>query len=143
MTALARILLLFVLAGFSLRAPAEELVVVTGAKSGVVSLTPGEVINIFMGRYRYLPSGVAAQPYDLPYAHPAKARFYRLLVNKDLAEIDAYWARLVFSGKTSPPRQAMNTSELLDWLQRERGAIAYLERRHVDARVKVVLSLGY
>lgn len=120
---------------------AAELVVVTNARNGVESLSRNEVINIFMGRYRHLPGGLAALPADLPASHPAKARFYRLLVDKDLADIDAYWARLVFSGKTSPPRPLENANQLLDWIIRTTGAVAYLDRKQVDGRVRVVLAL--
>jgi ABC-type phosphate transport system substrate-binding protein len=120
---------------------AAELVVVANARCAVDSLTREQVINIFLGRYRQMPNGIAATPLDLPETHSEKARFYRLLVNKDLSEIDAYWARLVFSGKTLPPRQAANQQELVAWLARDKGAIAYMERGQIDARLKVVLSL--
>ncbi len=75
-----------------------DLVVVVNARSNVDALTRDQVTNIFLGRYRLLPSGMTAMPIDQPAGQTEKARFYRLLVNKDLSEIDAYWARLVFSG---------------------------------------------
>jgi hypothetical protein len=118
-----------------------DLVVVVNARSGVERLTTDEVINIFMGRYRQLPSGIKALPIDQPETLPEKARFYRLLVNKELPEINAYWARLIFSGKTIPPQQARNTAEVMDWLTKKRGAIGYIERSQVDSRVKIVLEL--
>ncbi|MDP2828635.1 MAG: hypothetical protein Q8O37_08515 [Sulfuricellaceae bacterium] len=123
-----------------------ELVVVANASSGVERLSRDEVINIFLGRYRQLPSGIAALPIDQPSGSPVKAQFYRKLVNKDLAEINTYWARLTFSGKTSPPRQAASTAEVLDWLASTRGAIGYVERekldeRAKDERIRIVLEL--
>ncbi|MDD4880546.1 MAG: hypothetical protein PHX10_03125 [Gallionellaceae bacterium] len=124
------------------RARAEaDLVVVVNARNGIERLTLDSVINIFMGRYRQLPSGIPAQPVDQPDGRPEKARFYRLLVNKDLAEINAYWARLIFSGRTSPPYQAKSTAEILDRLARQPGAIAYIERNQADPRVRIVLEL--
>ncbi len=118
-----------------------DMVVVVNARSGVERLTQDDVINIFLGRYRQFPSGLAALPVDQPENLPEKARFYRVLVNKDLPEINAYWARLIFSGKTSPPYQAKSAAGVMDWLARNRGAIGYIERSQVDARVKIVLEL--
>jgi hypothetical protein len=118
-----------------------DLVVVVNANSGVDKLSRDEVVNIFLGRYRQLPSGIAALPVDQPPTDPAKARFYDLLVNKDLTEINAYWARLIFSGKTSPPLQATNAAEVMDWLARRKGAIGYIDRLQVDARLRIVLDL--
>ena len=118
-----------------------EPVVVVNAGSTIVSLSRDQVINIFLGRYRQFPSGVTAMPIDQPAEHPLKAQFYRLLVNKDLAEINAYWARLIFSGKTTPPRQAASSAEVLDWLANTHGAIGYVDRNMVDARLRIVLEL--
>ncbi len=122
-------------------APAGELVVVVNARSGVDRLSREEVVNIFMGRYRVLPSGVTAWPIDQPAALPARALFYRKLVDKDLSEINAYWARLVFSGKTSPPRQARRQGEVVDWVASHVGAVGYLDSDLVDARMQIVLPL--
>jgi len=119
-----------------------EVVVIANARSGVDRLTREEVVNIFLGRFRQLPSGLSALPADLPAGHAEKERFYRLLVNKDLAEINAYWARLVFSGRTSPPRQTRDEGELLRFVSETPGAIGYLERSRIDSRVRVVFEFG-
>jgi ABC-type phosphate transport system substrate-binding protein len=115
-------------------------VVVVNARSGVERLSQDEVINIFLGRYRRLPTGVAAIPVDQPENSALRTEFYRKLVNKELNEINAYWSRLVFSGKTSPPRQAVSASEVFSMLSREPGGIAYIERGLVDNRFRIVLE---
>ena len=117
-----------------------EPVVVVNAGSGVASLSRDQVINIFLGRYRQFPSGLAALPIDQPADQPMKAQFYRMLVDKDLSEINAYWARLIFSGKTAPPRQAASSAEVVEWLARNRGAIGYVDRSMVDARLRIVME---
>jgi hypothetical protein len=118
-----------------------ELVVVVNAQSSVEQLSKTQVVNIFLGHSRELPNGVAASPVDLPFGLPEKAAFYQLLVNKDLDQIAAYWSRLVFAGSTSPPVQASSVQDALQYAVTHRGGIAYLERRNVDSRVKIVLSL--
>lgn len=118
-----------------------DMVIVVNARAGVESLTRGEAINIFLGRYRQLPSGIPAYPIDQPGGSQEKARFYRLLVDKDIAEIGAYWTRLVFSGKTSPPRQARDAREVMSLLASHPGAVAYLDRGQLDARARIVLEL--
>lgn len=119
-----------------------ELVVVANPESGIERLTQDEVINIYLGRYRRLTSGVAAEPYDQPIDSELRSRFYRRLVNKNLAEINAYWARLVFSGKTRPPQVAENAENAMRQVAAQAGALAYVERSQVDARVKIVFELG-
>lgn len=136
-----RLLLLVYLALVPAGQAMADLVVVVNARLGVEKLTRDEVINIFLGRYRSLPNGLAAQPIDQPANHPEKARFYRLLVNKDLAEINAYWTRLIFSGKTSPPRQVKADAQVFEWLANEKGAVAYIERHQLVPGLRIVLDL--
>lgn len=119
-----------------------ELVVVAHPHSGIERLTQDEVINIYLGRYRRLASGMLAEPLDQPADAEARSRFYRRLVNKSLAEINAYWARLVFSGKTQPPRVVESVDSMLRLVATHPGALGYVERSQADARVKVVFELG-
>ncbi|MBS0352847.1 MAG: hypothetical protein JSR83_02950 [Proteobacteria bacterium] len=119
-----------------------EVVVVVGAGSGIKSLTQDEVINIFLGRYRKLPSGILARPYDLPAGDELRTVFYRKLVDKNPAEISAYWARLYFSGKAKPPEVSSSVQEMIKAVATVEGAIGYVERRQVDERVRIVLPLG-
>ncbi len=132
------LLLVLMIAGAAAYA---EPVVVVNARSGVERLSQDEVINIFLGRYRKLPTGVAAMPVDQPEGSALRAEFYRRLVNKELNEINAYWSRLVFSGKTSPPKQTASTSEVVSILNGTAGGIAYIERSQVDSRFRIVLEL--
>jgi hypothetical protein len=119
-----------------------ELVVVAHPKSGIDKLSREEVTNIYLGRYRRLSSGLTAEPLDLQGEAESKAQFYRSLVGKSLAEINAYWARLVFSGKTRPPQVAASVEEALQYVLNHPGALAYVERGKADRRFNIVFELG-
>ena len=117
------------------------MVVVANPKSGVEHLGIEDVINIFMGRYRVLPNNLAALPVDLPAADAARDRFYLRLMGKDQAQINAYWARLIFSGRTTPPQQMEGTEDAIRYVATHRGGLAYMDRSQVDGRVRIVLDL--
>jgi ABC-type phosphate transport system substrate-binding protein len=125
-------------------ARAEEptsLVVIVNPSSAVDKLTRDEVIDIFLGRYRKLPSGRVAMPIDVTEEGTRRERFYQLLVKKSPAEMSSYWARLVFSGTTSPPFQVPDTQTALDLVSSNPNAIAYVDRSAVTPKVKVVLEI--
>ncbi len=44
-----------------------DLVVVANPKSGIDRMSREEVVFVFMGRWRYLPSCIAALPVDSPF----------------------------------------------------------------------------
>ncbi|TGD75291.1 hypothetical protein E4634_04675 [Mangrovimicrobium sediminis] len=127
-----------VLATFAAKPALAELVVIANPESGVTELSQNEVINIYMGRYQKLSSGVIAFPVDLA---DARERFYKRLVDKTIAEINSYWARLVFTGRASPPRQMGSREEVLETVASNRGALGYLDESEVSGNVLIVFRL--
>lgn len=115
-----------------------DIAVVISADSNVTLLEHSEAINIFMGRFRRLPNGSVALPIDQSLL---KARFYRALVNKNVAEINSYWARLVFSGQASPPQQAADMAEVSDIISHNVNALSYVENDNVPSHMRVLLVL--
>lgn len=143
--AVRRFFLSFAIFWLLLRPAAEvraELVVVVNARLGVAAMTHNEVVNVFFGRNRQFFNGVEAEPVELPENHPERARFYRLLVGKDLSEIRAYWSRQVFSGRMQPPVQVNSSEEVLKWVIAHPGGIGVLDLTRADARVRVVYELA-
>ena len=140
-----RLLVLLLLASIlpaSVRAAdTSTIAVIVNPSSGVDRLTREEVIDIFLGRYRKLPSGTMALPIDVAESSAERARFYQWLVKKSSAEMSSYWARLVFSGQTSPPFQVPDAKTALDLVRSNPNAIAYVDRAHVTPEVKVVLEI--
>lgn len=122
-------------------AGAGQLTVVVNAESGVVHLSRSQVINIFMGRNREFPNGRAATPIDMPASNPAKAQFYRTLVNRDLDQMAAYWSRFVFAGSTAPPYQATSVADVINFVSTHPDAVGYLESPIKDSRIRAVLTL--
>lgn len=129
--------LLILIASFGAQA---ELVVVMPAQTAE-NLSREAVTNIFMGRFRALPSGSPAQPIDQPRDNPLREQFYQRLLNKDQASINAYWSRLHFSGKATPPLQTSSEEEVVRQLLRQPGGIAYIRRAQVDSRLRIVFEL--
>lgn len=121
-----------------------DLVVVANPKSGIERLTQDEVINIYLGRYRRLATGIVAEPVDLAGEHELKVRFYRRLVGKTLAEINAYWARLIFSGRTRPPLAVSSVEAALRHVAANPEALAYADKNQAqgDRRVVIVFDLA-
>jgi ABC-type phosphate transport system substrate-binding protein len=120
----------------------EGIVVIVNPESGVLRLSREEVIDIFLGRYRMLPTGRVALPIDVADPATERARFYQLLVQKSPAEISSYWARLIFSGQTSPPFQVPDARTAVELVKTNPNAIAYVARASVNAHVRVVLEIN-
>ena len=119
-----------------------ELVVVVNARSGVESLSRDQVVNIFMGRHRLFPHGGRAVPLDAPADSPERAQFYRLLINKEPQDVNAYWARLIFTGRTQPPLEQPSIKAVIDRVEMDPYAIAYLDDSLLTRNMQMVMKLG-
>jgi hypothetical protein len=124
-----------------MNARAGDIVVIVNPASGVHQMTRAQVADVFMARDRRLPNGVMALPLDMGMHSIERREFYEKLLRKSVPEINAYWARLLFSGRATPPQQIPDPVAALNAVAENKGAIAYLDKKDVDSRVRVVLEL--
>ena len=134
------LLLLIAILAMTAAPVGAEVVVAVRSDSEIGSLSRNEVINIFLGRWRQLPSGQQARPLDQPVQSFEWQAFYQTLINKSVVEINVYWARLLFTGRVSPPATMDSPEKTVEELLRNPNAIAYLERSRLDRRLRVVFD---
>lgn len=118
---------------------AEELVLIVNRDSGISALSREQASHLFLGRVKMLPSGARANVVEV---EPLRAGFYRRLLGREIAEINAYWARLQFSGRTQPPSRVSDSASAIARVAEDLQAIAFVDTVPDDARARVVLRLG-
>ncbi|BDX07117.1 hypothetical protein [Planctobacterium marinum] len=100
--------------------------VVVSAQSSVAQLSQKQVMGLFLGRAKFLPDGDRVKALDHPLESENRAEFYQALTGKNISDIDAYWARLKYSGRANPPVPIESSEQIIQLLSREAGIIAYL-----------------
>ena len=118
---------------------AEELVLIVHRDSGISTLSREQASHLFLGRVKMLPSGGRANVVEV---EPLRASFYRRLLGREIAEINAYWARLQFSGRTQPPLRVSDSAAAVARVAEDPQAIAFVDAVPEDPRARVVLRLG-
>ena len=119
-----------------------EILVIVNASNSTTTLEHKQIVDLFMGRVSAFPNKQPAQPLDLKAGTPQRAVFYKSLTGKSEAQVDAYWATLVFAGRMSPPKQFTDDSALIQAVAREPAAIAYVSRQPLPKNVKIVMELS-
>jgi ABC-type phosphate transport system substrate-binding protein len=132
-----RILTVLIFAWVATAARAE-LVVVVNPANPADSLSRREVVDLFMGRTQYFADGSLVLRLDQQPQSQERQDFYRGLVNKSVAEVNAYWAKLLFSGRASPPQVVDGNKAVLAAVRDNKNAIGYMDSAAVDDSVKVV-----
>ncbi|MDN4502593.1 hypothetical protein QX776_09270 [Alteromonadaceae bacterium BrNp21-10] len=116
------------------------LVVVVGKQNPIDTLSKKQVIDIFMGRFTSFPNGEPVYPVDYSSEAGIKAEFYLKLVNQSERKINAYWSRLLFSGRAKPPLQAESETVLLQQFADNANTIGYLPLADVTEEMKIVFE---
>lgn len=119
----------------TLLAESNNLVLVVHKNSQITEITKQQAVHLFFGRVKSLPHTGIIEVIDF---QPYRSEFYRDLVDRDISEINAYWARLRFSGKTRPPRQVFSFQELKNQLELYNNAISYSPADLVADELRVV-----
>lgn len=118
-----------------------EIVVICHLDNPVKALSARQVSDIFLGRSRTFPGGAGAL--ILEHRRDARMReeFFRALNGMTLKQLNAYWARLQFSGEVQPPQSLDDSAAVLEAVRKDAAAIGYVDAAAVDNSVRVVLRL--
>jgi len=119
-------------------ANAEKMAIVVNKSSSLSSLSLAEAQQIFSGQLRSL-NGMAVQTVDLPSGDAQRNFFYQKLLGRSPDQMRSHWARLIFTGKAKPPREASGSAEVLSLVGSSDGVIGYVPDEAVTERVKVLM----
>jgi ABC-type phosphate transport system substrate-binding protein len=118
-------------------ASAETAVIVS--KSNANASIDGDVISrMFLGKTSKFPDGGQAVPIDQNDGTPARDAFNDSILGKNSSQLKAYWSRLIFTGKGTPPKQAGDDAAVKALVAANPNMIGYIDSSAVDDSVKVV-----
>lgn len=119
---------LLLLTLLALALPARgEIVVVVHPDSPLKEVSVGNIADLYLGRLRTTVQGERLLPLDQPRDSKLRERFFQLLSGMDLKRLNAYWARLQFSGDIQPPVVLADSNQIVATLRANRLAVGYLE----------------
>ena len=124
-----------------LASEAGPLAVVVAASSNAPKLTTEQVSAIFMGAAKSFPNGDKAVPVDQSAGSPAYAEFYTQTSGRSEAQLKAYWSRMVFTGKGSPPQDGGDAAAVKKLVAANPNLVGYIDASLVDASVKVLSEI--
>lgn len=119
----------------SLSALADVSVIVNPGNSSAVSADM--VKKIYLGKTKSFGNGVSVAPMNQDGTALAD-EFNDKVVGKSSSQLNAYWAKLVFTGKGTPPAKAPSDQAVIDFVASTSGAIGYVDSASVNDKVKVV-----
>ena len=114
------------LAYAAVQAHAAELLIIVNS-SNPAMLSESQIADLYAGKEARFPGGRRAVVIDQNDRQELKRVFYQRLLNMSLAEARAEQARLLFSHRATPPREAFSSKEVAALVGTNPDAIGYID----------------
>ena len=116
-----------------------QIVIVVASGSPIDSIKKREVERLFLAKSKRLPNGEKAIIVE-PKEVTLKSYFYKKVLRKSEVQMRSYWAKMVFTGKGSPPKQ-VKIEDVEAYLVSHPNAIAYLNSTDVSSALKIIMKI--
>jgi hypothetical protein len=127
---------LMIATGFSINALAGSIIV---HPSNANVLNDSTISKMFLGKKKSFPSGDKVVPVNMSEGSAETGEFNSKVLNKSASQLKAYWSKLVFTGKGSPPSTVDNDAEMIKLIAANPNMIGFISGTG-DGSVKVVKS---
>ncbi|HEU4777658.1 MAG TPA: hypothetical protein VFS95_12595 [Telluria sp.] len=116
--------------------PAQaEIVVVVNPANPASRMFTEQAAQFFLGKSNQFT------PVDQGKESAIRRDFYQKATGKTLAQVEAVWAKIEFSGKGTMPKSYGSDAAVKKAIAADPSAIGYIEKASVDDSVKVLLTL--
>ncbi|WP_395007910.1 hypothetical protein [Undibacterium sp.] len=112
-----------------------ELVIVVHPQNEIKSMSASQAAQYFLG------GSVQFTPLEQANGSPIRLEFYKKVLEKEPSQVQAIWARIVFTGKGRPPKEHKTSDDIKKAIRENVNAIGYIEKSAVDDSVKVIATI--
>lgn len=94
--------------------------------SNGAALDKDSIQRIYLGKTRAFPGGGEAVAISMEEGSAAEGDFTKNVLGKSPKQLKAYWAKMVFTGKGTPPRQIDSAAEMVNLISANPNLIGFV-----------------
>lgn len=117
-----------------------EVSVIVSTNNANAAIDENTLSRIFLGKTSSFPDGSQSIPVDQNEGAAARDSFNETVLGKNANQLKAYWSRLIFTGKGTPPKESGNDTDIKALVANNPNLIGYIDSSAVDGTVKVVYT---
>ena len=96
--------------------------------------------KIFLGKSKSFSNGRTAILISAGSKEPITDEFNKNVIGKSSNQVNAYWSKMIFTGKGTPPQEMGSIDEIISAVAKNPDAIGYIDASKVSDSVKVVAT---
>ncbi len=104
------------------------------------SFDKSTIKKIFLGKTKSFSNGRAAILISASSKDPVTDEFNKSVIGKSSNQVNAYWSKMIFTGKGTPPQEMASNGEIISAVSANPDAIAYIDAAAATDAVKVVAT---
>lgn len=116
-------------------------IVIIGHPSNSNTINVAELQRLYTGKTSSFANGDAVVPLNLSDANPLRASFDENALGRSSSQIKAYWSKLVFTGKGTPPKEVDSEAEIIKLVSSNPNILGYVSSSADVSGVKVLLNI--
>jgi ABC-type phosphate transport system substrate-binding protein len=118
----------------------DSIMIIVNASNPISSLTKSTISKYFLKKITKWENGLTVMPVDIKINSELRVQFSNEFLNKRISSVEAYWQNRIFSGRAIPPPILNDEEEILNFVQKTKGAIGYISSivSISDYRIKVL-----
>ena len=107
--------------------------------SNINTVDTDTIKKIYLGKSKSFSNGDKVNPVDQDGTSVAD-EFNDKVVGKSSSQLNAYWSKLIFTGKGTPPEKLASDQAVIDFVAANNDAIGYIDSSKVSDKVKVIAT---
>lgn len=108
--------------------------------SNDASLDKKTIVKLYMGKKSKFTNGRIALTLNAAVGSAIRDEFNNKVIGRSSQKVNAYWAKLVFTGKGIPPKEVNSDAETIETVAANADAIGYIDAASVTDSVKVIAT---
>lgn len=112
--------------------------VVANLDAPVANLSIKELRDLYLGRTKSFPNGQYVKVIDRQGNEELRKKFFHTVCNMSPRKVDAFWAKLVFSGRMLPLEKLEADTEIQSSLMDDKYALAFVSAVPEHENLKVI-----
>lgn len=107
--------------------------------SNASNIDADTIKKIYLGKSKSFDNGTKVNPVN-QNDNPVADEFNDKVVGKSSSQLNAYWSKLIFTGKGTPPEKLDNDQAVIDFVAANNDAIGYIDSSKASDKVKVIAT---
>lgn len=138
MTKTSRLTLFFIASMVVSGATSADIAIIVNP-ANTAEISTDDIKSLFSGRQKSFSNGKTALLLSLEEDNPTRSEFHDAVLGKSDAQMKAYWSKLLFTGKGTPPKET-SVAEMLELIADNPNTIGYIDAASVNGNVKVIAT---